>query len=117
MQFDLDLELPAGTIHTLLEMPFGEPFRFSGFGKPYRFYMRVKPIQWVLNSNLLSDCINRGKCFVVALDKGNFQVVDGSREVIPVRLTPLKYLGDITDQQQLPLNHPISRTPTERNGK
>jgi hypothetical protein len=61
-----------------------------GSGIPFRFcatktvasgdiHIRVKPVNFLLNSTLVVDCINRQKCFVVNIEKGTVFVVEGDR--------------------------------------
>ncbi len=49
-------------------------------------FMRVKPTGYMLNSNLVVDCINRNKIFVVNMETGTFYTVKGEEEVEPTKL-------------------------------
>jgi hypothetical protein len=97
MQLDLDFEPIENKFQKLGTLPFGSPFRIPGVKN--KFYIRVKPVNWILNSNLVNDAINRNKCFVVALDTGTLGIKEGTLEVIPVNLSPIKYLGDAGGRQ------------------
>lgn len=54
------------------------------FLKEDKLYMRVKPIGFILTSNLLNDVINRGDIFVVDLTTGNMRAYQGCIDVEPV---------------------------------
>ena len=71
------LDLDSLLVHDVESLPFGVPFRFRG--KPADIHIRVKPVQFILNSSLVSDCINAHKCFVVNLTKGTLYIVPGDR--------------------------------------
>lgn len=43
--------------------------------------VRVKPVNFVLNSALITDVINRGRVFVVNLKLGTMYVTEGNRPV------------------------------------
>jgi hypothetical protein len=56
------------------------------FGRKRRqaFYMRVKPVNYLLNSTLIVDKINSGDVLVVRLDTATVAFIDGNEIVIPV---------------------------------
>lgn len=58
----------------------GIPFRILGCPMD-QIYIRVKPVNYLLNSSLITDCINRGKVIVVNLNKGTTFVIEGTREI------------------------------------
>lgn len=66
--------------------------KFAQFGKPFKMinggfddiFIRVKPVNYLLNSTLLNDVINRGKCVVCNIRKGTIFVVEGDRRIVMV---------------------------------
>jgi hypothetical protein len=66
---------------TVGSMPYGEPFRRKGCAE---ILMRVKPVNFLLNSTLINDCINRGRSCVVNLEKGTLFITEGEVTAIPV---------------------------------
>lgn len=70
-------------IKLLKDLPHGEVFVFNG---SYR--MKLKPTQFMLNSSLVADVLNRADCFVCDIEKGTLYVMLGS--------TPLDSLPDAT---------------------
>ena len=62
---------------TIRSVPFGSWFSYKG-----KILMRVKPVQFLLNSTLVTDVINRGDCFVVDMETGNLYVTDGSKSAL-----------------------------------
>jgi len=88
-QFDIDSMLNL----TVEGIGFGVPFRFCtdklcGSGD---IHQRVKPVNFLLNSNLVNDCINRHKCFVVNAQKGTLFIVQGDRFVEKVQAVIQEY--------------------------
>lgn len=84
--------------HTVQGMQFGMPFRFcsisqSGKKRMYSndIHLRAKPVNFLLNSNLINDVINRHKCFVVNVTKGTLFIVEGDRFVDPVQAVIQEY--------------------------
>jgi len=84
--FSEELESPICTICTateikaiLKDVPFGA--HFVKPGDDSQVYMRVKPVNWLLNSTLVNDCINKNKCFVVNIEKGTLFIMPGEKEV------------------------------------
>ena len=78
----MQLELPELAVtNTINQLPFGKAFRFERSGQ---IHIRVKPVNYLLNSTLLTDVINRGKCIVSNVEKGTVYVVEGDREVMVV---------------------------------
>jgi hypothetical protein len=49
-------------------------------------FMRLKPVNFLLNSSLICDCINLGKVLVVNLETGNCYFIKGDETVIPAKL-------------------------------
>lgn len=70
-------------IKCLKDLPYGEVFTFND---SYR--MKLKPTQFILNSNLVADVLNRADCFVCDIEKGTLFIMKGS--------TPLDSLPDAT---------------------
>lgn len=64
---------------TINQIPFGQTCRLDGYDG---YIMRVKPVNYLLNSTLVSDVINRNKCFVVNIETGNMFIVEGTRDAI-----------------------------------
>ena len=62
---------------TISSMPYGEAFKSKG-----KLLMRVKPTQFLLNSTIVSDVLNRGDCFVCNLESGTLYITKGSNEAI-----------------------------------
>jgi hypothetical protein len=60
---------------TISDMPYGEAFRSKG-----KLLMRVKPTQFLLNSTIVSDVLNRGDAFVVNIETGTLYITKGSNE-------------------------------------
>jgi len=48
-------------------------------------FMRVKPTSFILNSDLVSDCLNRGKALIVNLRTGTCYFIPGEELVWPVK--------------------------------
>jgi len=46
--------------------------------------LRVKPTQFILNSNIVVDVLTRGDVFVVNMSKGTLFVMRGDRLVTPI---------------------------------
>jgi len=63
----------------LINVPHGQPVRTSDGSN--KLLMRVKPVNFLLNSDLINDCINRGKVFVVDLAKGTLYITEGDKQV------------------------------------
>ena len=59
----------------------------SVFGRKRRssYYMRIKPVNYLLNSTLIVDKINSGDVLVVKLDTATAAFIDGNEVVIPVK--------------------------------
>jgi len=58
----------------------------SVFGRKNRtsYYMRVKPVNYILNSTLIVDKVNSGDILVVKLDTATVAFIDGNETIIPV---------------------------------
>ena len=70
------------------------PLTTAAFGKPVRtadgkIIMRLKPVNFLLNSTLIVDIINRGKVLVADLEKGTVYVTEGDKlvQLIEANLT------------------------------
>lgn len=63
---------------TLKTIAPGKKFRY--FDSP-KIYMKVVPRQFLLNSTLVSDVLNRGDCFVVDAFNGSLLIHSGDRQV------------------------------------
>lgn len=61
------------------DIRFGECFLYKG-----ALFMRVKPTNFLTNSTLINDVINRGDCFFVDLSTGNVTAYKGDQVVTPV---------------------------------
>lgn len=48
--------------------------------------MRVKPVNFLLNSDLINDCISRGRIFVANMAKGTLYTIEGSEIVVPANV-------------------------------
>lgn len=57
----------------------GKKFRYPDSPK---IYMKVVPRQFLLNSTLVSDVLNRGDCFVVDAFNGSLLIHSGDRQVV-----------------------------------
>ena len=55
-----------------------------------KLLMRVKPVNYILNSALIVDAINRNKILVVNLEKGTTYFIEGTKCVTPVT-SEIKY--------------------------
>lgn len=67
------LSLVPTPIKLLKDLPHGEVFVFNG---SYR--MKLKPTQFLLNSSLVSDVLNRADCFVCDIEKGTLYIMQGT---------------------------------------
>jgi len=67
------LQLIPEKIKLLKDLPHGEVFVFNG---SYR--MKLKPTQFLLNSSLVSDVLNRADCFVCDIEKGTLYIMQGT---------------------------------------
>jgi hypothetical protein len=61
---------------TLRSAPYGEVLKIRD-----KYLMRVKPTQFLLNSTLVSNVLNRGDCFVVNMETGTLYILQGSEEI------------------------------------
>jgi hypothetical protein len=64
---------------TLNHLPQGSVFKKQDSAAAY---MKVKPVNFLNNSNLLADVFARGDCVVINLHKGTCFVMDGQTKVI-----------------------------------
>lgn len=64
---------------------------YLGFGQCaiYRnvIVMRVKPVNFLLNSSLIVDALNRHKVMVVNVEKGTCYLVEGDVSCTPIEAT------------------------------
>jgi hypothetical protein len=65
-----------GPVPNLRTAPYGEVLKHEG-----KYLMKLKPTQWLLNSNLVGDVLNRADCFVCNLESGTLYIMSGEREV------------------------------------
>jgi hypothetical protein len=82
-QLQIQFTEPIQT-YSASQMKFGQVFQY---GADKRVMMRVKPVNYLTNSTLVTDCINRNKVFVIGLDKGTLFVIEGNAEVVPLNAT------------------------------
>lgn len=61
---------------TLRDAPYGEIIKHND-----KYLMKLKPTQWLLNSNLVSDVLNRADCFVCNIETGTLYIVEGNKSV------------------------------------
>lgn len=73
-------ESSNGAMVTLASIKFGSLFKYVGDSKTV--YMKVKAVNFLNNSNLLSDVFSRGDCLTVAMARGSLSIAKGSHEVI-----------------------------------
>ena len=57
--------------------------------KAKKLLMRVKPTQFLLNSTLVGDVLNRGDCFVCNIESGTLYILQGNTEIETVNATLL----------------------------
>lgn len=48
-------------------------------------YMRVKPVNYLCNSNLINDQISKNNCMVINLRKGTCFIMNGDTEIVRMR--------------------------------
>ena len=72
----LQSELPKTA--TLQEIPYGRAVTVIGRDK---IVARVRPRGFLLNSNLVSDVLNRADCFVVNMTTGDLTIMKSSTQV------------------------------------
>jgi hypothetical protein len=61
---------------TLRTAPYGEVIKHNG-----KYLMKLKPTQWLLNSSLVADVLNRADCFVCNIETGTLYIMSGDKEV------------------------------------
>lgn len=96
MQLELILatpKTPKPSI-TLADILYGNICKITGSG---RLVMRVKPTGFLLNSNIIADVINRGDCFVTAVEKGTMYSMSGTTPVSRV-IAKMLYSTDIIEE-------------------
>lgn len=82
-QLEIEFAPTESTKLRLRDLSFGQLFRISK--APHPVYMKVKSVNFLNNSTLLSDVFARGDCLVVDVRKGTVHVHSG--EAIVVKLT------------------------------
>ena len=65
---------------TLRTISFGNVFSYKG-----KSLMRVKPTQFLLNSTLVADVLNRGDCFVVDMELGTLYIIPGDKTEVKLQ--------------------------------
>jgi len=73
---DLLQDMP--NVNILQDIPYGRAVTVVGSGK---IVARVRPRGFLLNSNLVSDVLNRADCFVVDMKTGDLTVMKSSTAV------------------------------------
>lgn len=75
-QLDLLFSDPAVPLYKSLgAVPYAKSVTVVATGK---IIARVRPRGFILNSNLVSDVLNRGDCFVVDMETGDLKVLPSS---------------------------------------
>lgn len=82
-QLELEFSKQSKNAVYACEMQFGKVFYCEGDSSKRKF-VRVKPVNYLLNSTLITDVINRNKIFTVSLDKATLSILPGNTCVIPV---------------------------------
>lgn len=62
--------------------PYGEILKHEG-----KYLMKLKPTQWLLNSSLVSDVLNRADCFVCNIETGTLYIMSGEKVIKIVEAT------------------------------
>lgn len=78
-QLEIEFETETCMTYALNKLDFGTLFRKLGHSETY---MRIKPVGFLNNSNILSDIFARGDCIVVCMNKGTVFPMKGNLEVI-----------------------------------
>ena len=65
-------------ISTLQDIPYGRAVTVVSSGK---IVAKVRPRGFILNSNLVSDVLNRADCFVVNMTTGDLTIMKSTTEV------------------------------------
>jgi hypothetical protein len=92
MQIELFEDKPKFvSANTLNNLDFGTPVSIYG-----NICIRVKPVNFLLNSTLITDVINRGDVFIVNLTKGTMYTAEGKRKYTPLisKLMVKKHIHD-----------------------
>lgn len=79
MTLQIDMFDLSPTISVAADQPVNSTFIYRD-----KICLRVKPVNFLLNSTLLTDCINKNKVFVVNLEKGTLFVIEGNAMVEPI---------------------------------
>ena len=61
---------------TLREIPYGEAVQYGE-----KTLLKLKPTQFLLNSNLRADVLDRGDCLVCNLELGTLYIMEGDEPV------------------------------------
>lgn len=64
---------------SLSDVKYGQMVRYGE-----KYIIRVKPTQFLLNSTLVADVLNRGDCFVVNVESGTLYIMQKEMEVFLV---------------------------------
>lgn len=81
----IELDFPTATPHKLLkDIPHGTAFRLVRPPKLAEALIKVKPVNFLCNSTILSDVFARGDCVVVNLAKGTVYISKGTTEIVLV---------------------------------
>ena len=70
------IEFEGAATPLLMNVDFGQCCLYKG-----KLVMRVKPVNFITNSSLVTDVINRGKVFVVDIEKGTLFIADGETTI------------------------------------
>lgn len=74
-------KIPAASKYSKLHnIPHGSTFYKKN--EPLRLLMKVKPVNFLLNSTLVNEAINRRDCLVISVYSGTLYITDGDSEVI-----------------------------------
>jgi hypothetical protein len=71
-------------IPSLKDLPYGAVAKVNG-----KTIMRLKPTQFLLNSTLVGDVLNRGDCFVCNLEAGTLYILPGTTPIVTQNATLL----------------------------
>ena len=61
------------------DMHFAQTFRRKGLTG---IYMRARPVSFLLNSTLVSECLSTGKVLIVDMEKGSCFFIKGDEEIV-----------------------------------
>lgn len=75
-----DLFAKTLRVNTIASIAFATPFHRQ---KSTALFIKVKPINFLNNSNLLSDVFTRGDCIICNLETGTIFIVKGNEHIFP----------------------------------